>query len=92
MFKSSQIAEEISVSIDKMHYIIIFGIGKYFCKKLIDQLVQNVEMFSISFDESLSLIQKEQMDFHVRCWCSAKNECITCYIGSSLLRGSTAVD
>lgn len=92
MFPDSKIAQNITLQRNKLTYIIVYGLAKYFYKELEDDVLKS-HCFSISFDESLNQVsQKEQMDICIHYWSNSKNEILSCYFSSAFLGKTTSVD
>ena len=77
MFADSKVCRQFSMGAQKCSYVINFGLGPFFQKKLVE-LVKKSPFFSISFDESLNeVLKKQQMDFVVSYWdCSKQRSCV----------------
>ena len=68
MFTDSNIAKSITVGVDKMRYVVNFGIAPVFKSILIDS-VKKAEVFVALFDESLNeQTQSCEMDILIRCF------------------------
>lgn len=90
MFPDNLIAKQFQMQKDKLLYVITFGLGPYFQKILINDIIE-YELFAISFDESLNKVsQKAQMDLIVRYWNDDSNMVNTRYLTSSFLEWDTA--
>ena len=76
MFPDSNIYCHFSMGANKCSYVIIFGLGPFFQKQLVDRVKRS--LFSISFDESLNeTVKKQKMDIAVNYWdFSAQKSCV----------------
>ena len=73
-------------------YIVNYGVTPYF-KQLLDAKLYKAPLYTLSFDESLNEItQESEMVVMVQYWDEEENEVRTCYLGSTFLGHSTAVD
>ena len=72
MFEDSQIAQSFFLGSTKLSYNIIFGLEPY-VKNLLLESVDEVNPYSLSFDESYNRIMKKgEMDLLIRFWDSEK--------------------
>ena len=86
MFTDSENAENYSMSETKYSYIITFGLGPLFAKKLIYDVKRSLA-HSVLFDEALSdELQKKQLDVYVRYW-SYETSRVDCRYLTSLFIG-----
>lgn len=84
--------DKIHLSNDKMAYSIAYSLGPYFCKKNFDNVLDN-HSYAISFDESFNtVLQKEQMDLHVRFWNNVAQQTQIKYLGSVFLTHTRAIN
>ena len=85
MFPDNQIASQFQMSKTKCSFVINFGLGPYFKDSLISK-INDSPYFSLQFDESMNrVLQNEQMDAHIRYWCSESNEVRNSYFDSKFL-------
>lgn len=90
MFPDSDIAKKFHLKKDKTAYTICFGLAPFFKSELLT-IISSLETFVICFDESLNkVIQKGQMDIHVRFWKNKSNTVTTRYLTSVFLGHSDA--
>lgn len=91
MFPDSDIAKKFQLKKDKTSYTICFGLAPFF-KNELSALLSSLESYVICFDESLNkVVQKGQMDIHVRFWQSNVNAVTTLYLTSVFLGHSDAI-
>ena len=84
MFTDSNIAKSITVGVDKMRYVVNFGIAPVFKSILIDS-VKKAEIFVAIFDESLSeQTQNCEMDMLIR-YFDIENIVKVCYLTSNFM-------
>lgn len=90
MFPDSDIAKKFKLKKDKTAYTICFGLAPLFRNELFT-IISSVETFVICFDESLNkVVQKGQMDIHIRFWKTNSNTATTRYLTSVFLGHSDA--
>ena len=95
MFPDSEIAQRFSLARDKARYMITYGLAPYFHDNLRSILtsIDPVPLYSVSFDESMNrILQRGQMDLHVRYWCDTKKIACTRYWTSVYTEKATALD
>lgn len=91
MFPDSEIAKKFQLKKDKTSYTICFGLAPFFKNELL-AVLSSLESYVICFDESLNkVVQKNQMDIHVRFWQNNVNAVKTRYLTSVFLGHSDAV-
>ena len=92
MFPDSEIAKQFSCGKTKIMYLCVFGLAPYYEQKLLN-ILDNVPYYSISFDESLNKVTKnEQMDFHIRYWDTETQQVCSQYFASKFLGHAKAND
>ena len=92
MFEDSQIAQYFFLGSTKLSYNITFGLEPY-VKNLLLENVDEVNSYSLSFDESYNRIMKKgQMDLLIRFRDSAQDRVQTRYFDRSFLRKASAND
>jgi hypothetical protein len=90
MFPDSEIAAKFTLKKDKTSYLIAFGLAPFFHGELVSGLSSS-ETFVVCFDESLNkVIQKGQMDVHIKFWDKNKNTVSTRYLTSVFLGHANA--
>ena len=68
MFPDSEIAQKFQLGKTKCAYPVNYGMGP-FCKRSICKEYCTSPSFSVSFDESMNrVLRNEQMDVQVCCW------------------------
>ena len=95
MFPDSEIAQRFSLARDKARYMITYGLAPYFTDNLRSILtsIDPVPLYSVSFDESMNrILQRGQMDLHVRYWCDTKKIACTRYWVSVYTEKATTLD
>lgn len=92
MFPDSEIAKKMELRKSKIAYTLVFGIAPYFKSQLLTR-INCSSKFVVSFDESLNKkSQRQQMDIVIRFWDSENEQVSTCYLTSTFLTSSKAVD
>ncbi|KAJ8967881.1 hypothetical protein NQ314_002598 [Rhamnusium bicolor] len=92
MFPDSEIAQKMSLGYTKATYITLFGFVPYFKNNLEENLL-NCEDYAICFDESLNkIVQKSQMDIHVRYFDCNKGRVETRFFNSVFMSHTAAED
>ena len=92
MFPHDDVAKKIKLKRDKISYFVTYGLGPYFSKNLIENVLQS-KFYAVAFDESLNKVsQKQQMDIKIRYWSLESNKVETRYFGSAFLGHTRAVD
>lgn len=93
MFFDSKIAKKFAMGPDKCRYVLYYGIAPYFSNTLRSFLINSVNHVVICFDEALNkVIQRSQMDLHVRYYSDQRDEVCTRYLNSVFMDKSTADD
>jgi hypothetical protein len=93
MFPDSQIAKKFTCGENKIAYIVCFGLKPYFDNLLFESIKETAQYFVLMFDESHnSVLQKKQMDIHVRFWDDHKNIVVSRYVTSEFLGHARATD
>lgn len=92
MFPDSKIALNLKLQRNKLTYLIVYGLSKFFKNKLLDD-IQKSHSYTVSFDESLNKIsQKTQMDVIIRYWSQKNGQVVDSYLSSAFLGRATAID
>ena len=89
-FPDSRITDNISISSNKMSYIVGYGLGPYFTQETVKELVNGNSYFTLQFDETVSAQVKKQMDLLVRYWSETSNEVKVKYLTSLMFGSATA--
>ena len=77
MFPDSAIAQKFECGKTKNGYLIRFGLAQHFFSELMKKIHTGDPVYVISFDESMCrILQKEQMDLHIRFWDSERKKVI----------------
>ena len=92
MFPDSKIAKEFSCARTKSMYFVTHGLAPFFKKLLVDA-VKELDHYVLLFDESFNkIVNKGQMDLHIRFWNSLENQVCTRYFNSVFLGKARALD
>ncbi|XP_063230592.1 uncharacterized protein LOC134535429 [Bacillus rossius redtenbacheri] len=92
MFPDCAVTQKMELQRSKIGYLINHGIAPYFEKEL-KELVKKSSEIVIGFDESLNkVVQREQMDIHVRFWDEELNMVQSRYFTSVFLSSTRAQD
>lgn len=84
MFADSVIANKFSMQADKLSYVVSYGLGPYFKKKLIDD-VKKADRFVLIFDEQTNHQNKKQLDMLIRYWSNEKQSVVNRFYKSCML-------
>ena len=91
MFSNSNITSQFRLEKTKCAYVILYGIAPYVTDVLNDAL-QEVPVYSLSFDESYSrVLKKSQMDLLIRYWDERADMVSTRYYDSACLDKAAAL-
>ena len=72
-FTDSRIAQNVAIGAKKMSYLVGYGLGPYFTKLTVSNLVAGNSFFTLHFDETVTAQKKKQMDLLVRFWSDIHN-------------------
>ena len=73
-FPDSQIAKNVAIGHGKMSYVVGHGLGPYFAKLNVNNLVAGNSFFTLHFDETVTAQKRKQMDLLVCFWSEIHNE------------------
>ena len=91
MFPDSLVAKQFSVSHQKVSYLLSHGLGPYFQRATVNDILHSSAYFTIHFDETVSGQCKKQMDVLNRYW-SEKSACIQVHYLNSLFYGHAVAE
>ena len=81
-FPDSDIAKAVAIGQTKMSYVVGCGLGPYFKKLTVNNLVAGNSFFTLHFDETVTAQKMKQMDLLVRFWSDIHNEVKVKYLTS----------
>ena len=91
-FPDSQIAKNVAIGHGKMSYVVGHGLGPYFAKLNVNNLVAGNSFFTLHFDETVTAQKRKQMDLLVRFWSEIHNEVKVKYLTSIMFGHAKAAD
>ena len=91
-FPDSQIAKNVAIGPRKMSYVVGYGLGPYFAKLNVNNLVAGNSFFTLHFDETVTAQKRKQMDLLVRFWSEIHNEVKVKYLTSIMFGHARAAD
>ena len=91
-FPDSQIAKNVAVGPKKMSYVVGYGLGPYFTKLNVNNLVAGNSFFTLHFDETVTAQKRKQMDLLVHFWSEIHNEVKVKYLTSIMFGHAKAAD
>ena len=91
-FPDSQIAQRVSISSNKMSYLVGYGLGPYFTRQTVNELVRGTSFFTLHFDETVTAQTKKQMDLLIRYWSETDHEVKVKYLASLMFGSATAIN
>ena len=92
MFTDSEIAKTFSLGKTKISYVIVHGLAPYFHDN-VAKVLNDCNFFIACFDETLNhVVQREQMDVHIRFWDETQRNVATRYFASAFLGHARAPD
>ena len=91
-FPDSQIAKNVAIGHGKMSYVVEHGLGPYFAKLNVNNLVAGNSFFTLHFDETVTAQKRKQMDLLVRFWSEIHNEVKVKYLTSIMFGHAKAAD
>ena len=91
-FPDSQIAKNVAIGHRKMSYVVGHGLGPYFAKLNVNNLVAGNSFFTLHFDETVTAQKRKQMDLLVRFWSEIHNEVKVKYLTSIMFGHAKAAD
>ena len=91
-FPDSQIAKNVAIGHGKMSYVVGHGLGPYFAKLNVNNLVAGNSFFTLHFDEIVTAQKRKQMDLLVRFWSEIHNEVKVKYLTSIMFGHAKAAD
>ena len=91
-FPDSQIAKNVAIGHGKMSYVVGHGLGPYFAKLNVNNLVAGNSFFTLHFDKTVTAQKQKQMDLLVRFWSEIHNEVKVKYLTSIMFGHAKAAD
>ena len=88
----SQIAKNVAIGHGKMSYVVGHGLGTYFAKLNVNNLVAGNSFFTLHFDETVTAQKRKQMDLLVCFWSEIHNEVKVKYPISIMFGHAKAAD
>ena len=89
MFSDSTIAKEFSMKPRKLSYIISHGLGYYFTRAMLTDLIK-APGYTLIFDETVIVGVRKQLDLHFRYWSERQQAIVVRYYKSIFLGHATA--
>ena len=89
MFSDSTIAKEFSMKPRKLSYTLSHGLGHYFNRTMLSDLVK-APGYTLIFDETVIIGVRKQLDLHFRYWSERKQAIVVRYYKSIFLGHTTA--
>ena len=91
-FTDSRIAQNVAIGAKKMSYLVGYGLGPYFTKLTVSNLVAGNSFFTLHFDETVTAQKKKQIDLLVQFWSDIHNEVKVKYLTSIMFGHAKAVE
>ena len=91
-FPDSQIAQHVSISSNKMSYLVGYGLGPYFTQQTVNDLVSGNSFFTLHFDQTVTAQTKKQMDLLIWYWSETDHEVKVKYLTTLMFGSATAMN
>ena len=92
MFTDSEIARKLSLGKTKVPYVVVHGLAPYFHDNTA-KVLNDCNYFVACFEEALNyVVQRGQMDVHIRFWDETQRKDATRYFASAFLGHARATD
>ena len=88
----SQITKNVAIGPKKMSYVVGYGLGPYFTKLNVNNLVAENSFFTLHFDETVTAQKWKQMDLLGCFWSEIHNEVKVKYLTSIMFGHAKAAD